>query len=171
MQVPWNYDSPKTIIIYEHYGEYGQWPEMGKLAELHLHSYYWWIPCVAAKNIIKISDMGGKNCWLTMVYYQWNLLAWKIRWHVPSHKGRTADRGDPGDVLGWSRKVLGDGVNFRVDVLGCCTLSRNRLIAVKRKKSWIKMTFLNQDIYWSWNAKKGKFWITDFCCKCMFYLV
>lgn len=31
---------------------------------------YWWIPCVAAKNIIKISDMGGKNCWLTMVYYQ-----------------------------------------------------------------------------------------------------
>lgn len=43
--------------------------------------------------------------------------------------------------------MLGDGVNFRVDVLRCCTLSRNRLIAVKRKKSWIKMTFLNQDIY------------------------
>lgn len=44
--------------------------------------------------------------------------------------------------------MLDDVVDFRVDVLRCCTLGRNRLIAEK-KKSWIRivMPLLNQDIY------------------------
>lgn len=33
---------------------------------------------MAAKNIIKISDMGGKNCWLTMVYHN------ETYWHEKS---------------------------------------------------------------------------------------
>ena len=46
-----------------------------------------------------------------------DLLAREIWWHISSHEGRTANRGHPGDVIHVTRRMLGDVVDFCVDVM------------------------------------------------------